>query len=76
VISSALHAVRAVRVFGHTWPPAGLSGAVLYLLGVVGLALLLTAFMDGGERSLNGGGAERCLRGEAVQTERAFENRR
>jgi membrane protein len=44
VISSALHAVRAVRVFGHTWTPAGLSGAVLYLLGVVGLALLLTAF--------------------------------
>ena len=44
VISSALHAVREVRVFGHTWPPAGLSGALLYLLGVVGLALLLTAF--------------------------------
>jgi membrane protein len=44
VISGALHAVRAVRVFGYTWPPAGLSGAVLYLLGVVGLALLLTAF--------------------------------
>jgi membrane protein len=44
VISSALHAVRAVRVFGHTWPPAGLAGAVLYLLGVAGLALLLTAF--------------------------------
>ena len=44
VISSALHTVRAVRVFGYTWPPAGLSGAVLYLLGVVGLALLLTAF--------------------------------
>lgn len=44
VISSALHAVRAVRVLGYTWPPAGLSGAVLYLLGVVGLALLLTAF--------------------------------
>jgi membrane protein len=44
VISSALHAVRAVRVFGQTWPPAGLSGAMLYLLGVVGLALLLTAF--------------------------------
>ena len=44
VISSALHAVRAVRVFGHVWPPAGLSGAVLYLLGVAGLALLLTAF--------------------------------
>jgi len=44
VISSALHAVRAVRVFGYTWPAAGLPGAVLYLLGVVGLALLLTAF--------------------------------
>ena len=44
VISSALHTVRAVRVFGQTWPPAGLSGAVLYLLGVIGLALLLTAF--------------------------------
>jgi len=44
VISSALHTVRAVRVFGYTWPPAGLSGVVLYLLGVVGLALLLTAF--------------------------------
>jgi YihY family inner membrane protein len=44
VISSALHAVRAVRVFGYTWAPAGLSGAVLYLLGIVGLALLLTAF--------------------------------
>jgi membrane protein len=44
VISSALHAVRDVRVFGHTWPPVGLSGAVLYLLGLVGLALLLTAF--------------------------------
>ena len=44
VISSALHAVRAVQVLGHTWPPAGLSGTVLYVLGVVGLALLLTAF--------------------------------
>jgi membrane protein len=44
VISSALDAMRAVRVFGHAWPPVGLSGAVLYLLGVVGLALLLTAF--------------------------------
>ncbi|HET9489994.1 MAG TPA: YhjD/YihY/BrkB family envelope integrity protein [Methylomirabilota bacterium] len=44
VISSALHAVRAVHVFGHAWPPAGLSGAVLHLLGVVGLALLPTAF--------------------------------
>jgi uncharacterized BrkB/YihY/UPF0761 family membrane protein len=36
VISSALHAVRAVQLFGHAWPPAGLSGAVLHLLGVVG----------------------------------------
>jgi len=44
VISGALHAVRAVRIFGYAWPPAGLFGAVLYLLGVVGLALLLTAF--------------------------------
>ena len=44
VVSGALHAVRAVRVFGYTWPPAGLSGAVLYLLGVIGLVLLLTAF--------------------------------
>jgi membrane protein len=44
VISSALHAMREVRVFEHTWPPAGLPGVVLYLLGVVGLALLLTAF--------------------------------
>ena len=44
VICSALHAVRPVLVFGYAWPPAGLSGAVLYLLGVVGLALLLTAF--------------------------------
>lgn len=44
VISSALHAVRPVHVFGYAWPPEGLSGAVLYLLGVVGLALLLTAF--------------------------------
>ena len=44
VISSALHAIRAVQVFGHAWPPEGLSAVVLYLLGVVGLALLLTAF--------------------------------
>jgi YihY family inner membrane protein len=44
VVSGAFHAMKAVRVFGYTWPPAGLSGAVLYLLGVVGLALLLTAF--------------------------------
>jgi membrane protein len=44
VISSALHAIRAVQVFGHAWPSEGLSAVVLYLLGVVGLALLLTAF--------------------------------
>jgi membrane protein len=43
-VGSALHAVRAIPIFGYTWPPAGLSGAVLYPLGVVGLALLLTAF--------------------------------
>jgi YihY family inner membrane protein len=43
VISSALHALQAVRVFGYAWAPAGLSGAVLYLLGMVGLCLLLTA---------------------------------
>lgn len=44
VISSALDAVRTVRIFGYSLAAAGLSGAVLYLLGVVGLALLLTAF--------------------------------
>jgi membrane protein len=43
VISGALHALRAVRVFGYAWAPAGLSGAALYLMGMVGLALLLTA---------------------------------
>jgi YihY family inner membrane protein len=43
VISGALHAVQPVLVLGYTWPPVGLSGAVLYVLGVVGLALLLTA---------------------------------
>lgn len=41
VISGALHAGRAVRVFGHTWPPAGLPGAVLYLLGVAAALILL-----------------------------------
>jgi YihY family inner membrane protein len=44
VVSSALHAVRAVRVFGFALVPVGLSGVVLYVLGVVGLALLLTPF--------------------------------
>jgi membrane protein len=45
VISGALQAVGhdAIRLFGYRWLLAGLSGAFLYLLGVVGLALLLTA---------------------------------
>jgi membrane protein len=43
VINGALHAVPAVRVFGYTWPAAGLSGVVLYLLGMGGHVLLLTA---------------------------------
>jgi membrane protein len=43
VVSGALHALQTVRVFGYAWAPAGLSGAVLYLLGLIGLALLLTA---------------------------------
>jgi membrane protein len=45
VISGALQAVGrdAIRLFGYRWPLEGLSGAFLYLLGVVGLALLLTA---------------------------------
>ena len=43
VISGALHAVQAVHVFGYTWAAAGLSGAGLYLLGMVGHVLLLTA---------------------------------
>lgn len=45
VISGALQAVGrdAIRLFGYRWPLAGVSGAFLYLLGVVGLALLLTA---------------------------------
>ena len=43
VISGALHAVQTVRVFGYTWPAAGLSGVVLYLLGMGGHVLLLTA---------------------------------
>ena len=43
VVSGALHTLQAVRVFGYAWAPAGLPRAVLYLLGMVGLALLLTA---------------------------------
>jgi YihY family inner membrane protein len=45
VISGALQAVGrdSIRVFGYTWPVAGVFGALLYVLGVLGLALLLTA---------------------------------
>ena len=45
VISGALQAVGrdSLHVFGYVWPLAGLSGVLLYVLGVVGLALLLTA---------------------------------
>ena len=45
VISGALQAVGrdAIHLFGYRWPLAGVSGVFLYLLGVVGLALLLTA---------------------------------
>jgi len=43
VISGALHAVQAVRLFGYTWPAAVLSGAVLYLLDMGGHVVLLTA---------------------------------
>jgi membrane protein len=45
VISGALQAVGrdAIALFGYRWPLAGVSGALLYLVGVVGLALLLTA---------------------------------
>lgn len=45
VISGALQAVGRddILVLGHTWSLAGISGLLLYLLGVVGLALMLTA---------------------------------
>lgn len=45
IISGALEAVGrdSIVLFGHRWALAGVSGAVLYLLGIVGLALLLTA---------------------------------
>jgi membrane protein len=43
VIGGALRMVRTVHVFGGTWPAAGLSDAVLYLLDMVGHVLLLTA---------------------------------
>ncbi|HXJ82261.1 MAG TPA: YihY/virulence factor BrkB family protein [Candidatus Methylomirabilis sp.] len=45
VISAALQAVGpdSIQVFGYTWTLGGASGALLYALGVIGLALLLTA---------------------------------
>lgn len=45
VVSGALQVAgtRGLRVFGHTVSLAGATGAVAYLLGVAGLALLLTA---------------------------------
>jgi membrane protein len=45
VISGALQAVGrdSIRVLGYSWPLAGMSGTLLYVLGVVGLTLLLTA---------------------------------
>jgi YihY family inner membrane protein len=46
VISGALQAVSrdSILVFGHAWPLRGVSGFLLYLLGVAGLASMLTAF--------------------------------
>jgi YihY family inner membrane protein len=45
IISGVLHGLEdeQVRVFGLTWQLSGLSGLLLYLLGVLGLALLLTS---------------------------------
>jgi membrane protein len=45
IISGALEAVGRdwIFLFGHQWSLAGVSGAVLYVLGIVGLALMLTA---------------------------------
>jgi membrane protein len=45
VISAALQAVgrEPLRVFGYAWSMSGASGAALYGLGVLGLAMLLTA---------------------------------
>ena len=46
LVSGGLSAMgeRDIHFLGWTWGLQGLSGALLYLLGVVGLALLLTAF--------------------------------
>jgi YihY family inner membrane protein len=45
VMAGALQAFGAesVAVFGHTWSLGGLSGLLLYLLGVVGEVLVLTS---------------------------------
>jgi membrane protein len=45
VISAALQAVgrESLHVFGRAWPLSGASGTALYALGVLGLAMLLTA---------------------------------
>jgi membrane protein len=45
VISAALQAVgrESLHVFGRAWALSGASGAALYALGVLGLAMLLTA---------------------------------
>jgi YihY family inner membrane protein len=44
-ISGAVHALddRGVTVFGYFWQMGTVTGALLYLLGVVGLILLMTA---------------------------------
>jgi YihY family inner membrane protein len=46
LISGALQALdtRSVVLFGRIWSFPGSSGAVLYILGLVGLILMLTAF--------------------------------
>jgi membrane protein len=45
VISAALQAVghESLHVFGHAWSLSGPSGIALYAMGVLGLAMLLTA---------------------------------
>lgn len=45
VISGALDAVGrdSILVLGHRWSLSGVPGAALYVLGIVGLALMLTA---------------------------------
>ncbi len=45
LVSGALHALdrEQVSLFGYTWTLDGASGVLLYLLGVVGLVLLMTS---------------------------------